>query len=146
MDDNLKNSYFRWIYKIFCGEKAASGVSYIRLFKLLFNIDFVVLMESDDNRYDDGLQLRNRFIDLESSYRIDFMSNTPCSILEMMAALAIRCEETIMDDPRYGDRTSQWFWSMMASIGIGYMNDDLFNEEVAMEALTVLNNRAYSPD
>lgn len=50
-------------------------------------------------------------------------------MLEMMIALAIRCEETIMDDPRYGNRTKQWFWNMMKSLGLSYMNDDCFDRD-----------------
>ena len=41
----------------------------------------------------------------------------------MMIALAIRCEEHIMDDPDAGDRTGQWFWSMLVSLGLGSMDE-----------------------
>ena len=39
-----------------------------------------------------------------------YLDNKTCSVLEMMIALAIRCEEHIMDDPDVGNRTGQWFW------------------------------------
>jgi hypothetical protein len=45
-------------------------------------------------------------------------------MLEMMVALAVRCEETIMDEPAIGDRTKQWFWRMINSLGLS----DMFNE------------------
>ena len=39
-----------------------------------------------------------------------------CSVLEMMVALAICCEETYMDNPNIGNRTGQWFWNMVKNI------------------------------
>lgn len=39
--------------------------------------------------------------------------------LEMIIALAIRLEEHIMDDPDIGNRTGQWFWDMIVSLGLG---------------------------
>ena len=43
----------------------------------------------------------------------------PCSVLEMMIALSMRCEEQIMDDPDIGNRTGQWFWDMIDNLGLG---------------------------
>jgi hypothetical protein len=64
----------------------------------------------------------------------------------MMIALAIRCEEAIMDDTRYGDRTGQWFWNMMSNLGIGRMTDDIYNEEVLYEYVWRFMERRYDRD
>ncbi|MFQ7396490.1 MAG: hypothetical protein ACLRNW_01500 [Neglectibacter sp.] len=32
-----------------------------------------------------------------------------------------------MDDPDAGDRTGQWFWSMLVSLGLGSMDDRKFD-------------------
>ena len=59
-----------------------------------------------------GVGLRYRYsIYLKRDDVIDIL-NEPCSVLEMILALAIRCEDTIMANVRYGDRTTQWFWSI----------------------------------
>ena len=63
-----------------------------------------------------------------------------------MIALAIRIEETMMDDPRYGDRTNQWFWLMMSNLGLKYMTDDVFDEVKANDIIYTFLERQYSPD
>ena len=67
-------------------------------------------------------------------------------MLEMMIALAIRCEETIMDDPRYGNRTKQWFWNMTKSLGLNYMNDYFFDRDKFHEIMDKFSKRDYKPD
>ena len=51
-----------------------------------------------------------------------------------------------MDDPRIGDRTSQWFWGMIVNLGIGAMNDDRFDEKYVDEVIERFLNREYEPD
>ena len=64
----------------------------------------------------------------------------------MMVALAVRCEETIMDDTRYGDRTGQWFWEMMTNLGIGNMFDERFDAEFVEEKVSIFLDREYAPN
>jgi hypothetical protein len=70
----------------------------------------------------------------------------PCSVLEMMIALAIRCEETIMDDPDIGDRTRQWFWGMIINLGLGGMTDANFDPDFVDDSVLRFLNRDYEPD
>ena len=70
----------------------------------------------------------------------------PCSVLEMMIALAIRCEENIMDDPNIGDRTSQWFWGMVVNLGLGSMVDCRFDKQFVDETIRIFLNRKYAPN
>ena len=75
-----------------------------------------------------------------------FMDDDPCSVLEMMIALAIRCEENIMDNPEVGDRTGQWFWGMIANLGLGAMYNSRFDREYVDETIARFLNRDYDPD
>ena len=70
----------------------------------------------------------------------------PCSVLEMILALAIKCEETIMDNPKYGDRTLQWFWSMLKNLGLAYMTDERFDKKIANDILYNFMERRYEPN
>ena len=72
--------------------------------------------------------------------------NADTSILEMMLALAIRCEETIMTDDRYGDRTGEWFWNMIVSLGLGTMNDSRYDRKYINIIIEKFNNRDYKPN
>ena len=128
LDKNaVENKYFNWLVDIV---KVGNKVSYRKLLAHLHSTDFVYKY-ADSSRASDGEDLRYRFYnEIPGVTKADLLYlNSPCSMLEMMIALAIRCEETIMDDPRYGNRTKQWFWNMMKSLGLNYMNDDCFDRD-----------------
>lgn len=123
----VREKYFEWLYNYVCKGRSHDKVSYIKVFTYLHEVEFIYNIPNDVNRAEDGIALRYRFAIEEGNEDIISFLDSPCSVLEMMVALAIRCEETIMDDTRYGDRTGQWFWSMMASLGISNMVDDVFD-------------------
>jgi len=62
----------------------------------------------------------------------------------MMAALAFRCEEQIMSDAEYGDRTGEWFWAMIESLGLTGMDDEHFNKQFADDVVDRFLDRNYS--
>lgn len=105
----------------------------------LYDTEFKHIIKMDKNRADDGLALRYR-------YTSKTCLEEPCSVLEMMIALAIRCEETIMDDPKFGNRIGQWFWGMVVNLGLGSMTDNNFDKDFVDDAITRFINREYEPN
>lgn len=142
--DEILNEYFEWLYNLVCGDRYSNAISYKKLLAYLHHTKFTYLLSKDKNRAADGVDLRYRFSKERYHGHIPSCLDGPCSILEMMVALAIRCEETIMDDPKIGDRTSQWFWGMVTNMGLGYMSDNRFDEHVAKEIIDRFLNRDYS--
>ena len=69
----------------------------------------------------------------------------PCSVFEMMVALAQRCE-SVMDDPKIGDRTGQWFWGMIASLGLNGMSDNHYDEKYVNDVVNRFLDREYEPN
>lgn len=112
----------------------------------LHDTEFVWSVPHDENRAADGISLRYRYCLIHDCEDLEYCLDGPCSVLEMMLAMAIRCEETITDDPEKGDRTAQWFWSMIASLGLGSMSDSNFNEWLVNDVITRFLNREYDPD
>lgn len=98
----------------------------------------------DENRALDGMNLRTRFIDIYPENELNF--DRECSILEMMIALSIRCEDYIMTDDRYGNRTGEWFWNMILSLGLTGMTDTNFNKGFVEEVLFRFITRDYDAD
>ena len=93
-----------------------------------------------------GVGLRYRYsIYVKRDDVIDILNET-CSVLEMILALAIRCEDTIMANVRYGDRTTQWFWSMIKNLGLSYMTDERFNKDEAIRIIYKFMERQYEPN
>lgn len=128
--DGLSKRYFEWMYRLVCDNRYAKGSGYKSLLTYLYNTPFTYTIGMDGNRAADGIDLRYRFASecgYEDSMIATYLDDRPCSILEMMVALAIRCEEHIMEDSDVGDRTGQWFWNMIVSLGLGGMIDVRFN-------------------
>ena len=147
--NEIDNNYFEWICSLVSKQRLGKGISYNKLLRYLYDTEFIFIIKMDENRAEDGIGLRRRFdIDhgFESGYLSSYLGNKPCSILEMMVALALRCEETIMLNGEYGDRTGQWFWGMIASLGLGSMTDDNYDEDYVEYSVNIFLNRRYRPD
>ena len=145
MNENvLRNEYFNWMCRLVSDERRSG---YHRLLKFLDSVIFQYTIPMDGNRADDGIDLRYRF-GYENGYSNAevalYLDVTPCSVLEMMVAMAFRCEEHIMSDPDIGDRTSIWFWDMVNSLGLGDMVNDNFDIDRADYIIDCFLNRKYS--
>ncbi|MCC8151376.1 MAG: hypothetical protein LIO96_07975 [Lachnospiraceae bacterium] len=146
-----KKKYFKWLCDFIIDREHFEESSYHALLEFLYDTDFYYLIatDMDENRAMDGVELRYRF-GYENSYNADeinvCLDDHPCSVLEMMIALADRCETHITHDPDIGDRTAFWFWNMILSLGLDYMNDENFDEDVANYILTRFLDREYDRD
>lgn len=122
--------------------------SYKKLLLYLDSRKFTYTMPMDANRYEDGLELRHRFR-YEKHISIRDMADLDdyaCSVLEMMLALCIRCEEQIMNVPELGNRTSVWFMEMLQSMELDEMDDEHFDEEAAEYVVDCMLDRVYDYD
>lgn len=147
IEDRIKSDYFEWLYELVCdGYDPESHFSYRRLLTTLHDTEFKFFVPYDENRAADGIALRYHYCVRHDCEELEWCLSGPCSILEMMLALAIRCEETIMDDPMIGNRASQWFWSMVTNMGLGAMYDGNFDERLVDDILDRFLSREYEPD
>lgn len=145
--EHVRKLYFAWLCKIVSGEDDFNSyVSYKKLFMHLHEIEFVYLIQKDGNRAEDGKDLRRRFGFANQLVGAERILQGPCSVLEMMVALAVRCEESIMDDPSFGDRTGQWFWGMIVSLGLGAMDDSRYNKKHVDDVIIRFLDREYQPN
>ena len=146
-NDSVNRAYFNWICDTVCNDRYIEGFSYRKLLSCLHDIEFTYLFPKDGNRADDGIKLRYRFAYTHAGIEdAERYIRGRCSVLEMMVALAIRCEEDYMDDPTVGDRTAQWFWCMVNTLGLGDMYDRLFDEDYVLDVVHRFLRRDYQPD
>ena len=142
--------YFEWMIDMVSKDRFDDLHTYGKLLTYLHDVEFTYIIPKDVNRAIDGVDLRYRYA-IHSRYSeyyedvVEYLDG-PCSVLEMMIALAIRCEEQIMHDPLIGDRTGQWFWRMIVSLGLGPMTDEHFNLEEAEDIIWRFLNREYESD
>ena len=144
--DRINDKYFEWLCELIDSQRFSKHVAYDKLLVHLHNIEFTWRMSMDANRADDGIQLRRRFSLYNGDVTLSDYIAGPCSVLEMMVALAIRCEESIMDDTQMGDRAGQWFWGMVHSLGLSPMIDPKFDRQFVDDVITRFLNREYEPD
>jgi hypothetical protein len=147
--DDIINSYFEWLFNMVCGARFGE-ISFRKLLAHMHNTEFRYLIPNDENRAREGMNLRHRFAltqmpNVPEDAILDILEG-PCSVFEMIVALAIYCEEHVMDNPRYGDRTSQWFWNMVVNLGLGDQTDDRFDRLYVTNTLDRFMDRKYSPN
>lgn len=143
----VSKKYFEWLYDIVSAGRFSDENSYRKLLGYLHSVEFTCRIKNDNDRASDGVRLRRRFASTQGDY--DYVMESldgPCSVLEMMIALSIKCEESIMSDPEYGDRTGQWFWRMIVNLGLGSMLDKIFDEPYVKNVISDFLKREYEPD
>lgn len=132
------SEYYSWLL-----DKVSVTVNerqtYSFLFSELFKRDFVWTVERDENRASDGEDLRKEYEE-ETGLITDNYSN--CSMLEMLVALSIRCEDDIMGYPDE-DNTYQWFWQMLRNLGLDAFTNQRWNPMQVDRILNRLIFRRY---
>lgn len=145
VDNEIKCLYFDWLcHFINTGIGSKDTSHYSNLLLYLYDRSFVYTIDMDANRAGDGLNLRYRFA---TEYELDnadlYFENEDCSILEMMIALAIRMEDSIMEDPDIGNRTAKWFWGMINSLGLIRSDDYSFDYTYVKVVINRFLHRTY---
>lgn len=141
---NIEEMYFNWLCKIITLPKP-----YKELLSYLHKTEFTFILPMDENRCADGVDLRYRFGDehnIEGPVIASCLDDRPCSILEMMVALCLRCEENIMEDPNLGPNPGRWFWMMIRNLGLIQMYDGNFDLEYVNGTVWRFLNREYDSD
>ena len=146
--NDVNRDYFQWMCDLISDSKPSKG-SYGKLFKFLNETEFIYTIPMDGNRYDDGINLRYRFgydHDIEYPVIASCLDNRPCSVFEMMVALAFRCDEQITFNPANGLRAGRWFWMMIKNLGLEGMTDSRFDIEHVNSVIWRFLDREYTRD
>ena len=127
--------YMKWIIETFDGE------THTCLFRQLMNIEFTWKIQLDANL----LPCVRRFREsMKGKY--DGPTERP-SVLEIIATLAVECEDKIMRNDDFGDRTTEWFWKMLYNLGVNVYDDIHYTDRIAEEIedrVEMFLNRTYN--
>ena len=143
MEERLKQLYFKWM----CKKIGGQNESYQKLLHYLNDTEFTYIVKMDRNRYEDGKEMRYRFgyeCRIPDEAIDDYIYDLPCSVLEMMLALALRLEDHIMTNSEYGNRTKIWFWDMIFSLGLAKMTDPFFDAAKVKKSVDRFLAREYA--
>lgn len=120
MNKPLDELYFQWLYSQ-VGDPSIKNPArtYWRMLRLLFIKEFVWLIPNDDNRIEDGRDLRYEFVDQQGLTNVDpGWMKLGCSMLELLIGLSRRLS---FEDER---EPSVWFWEMIRNLGLEVYSDD----------------------
>lgn len=138
----LEETYFKWLcHKVDSHPHPTPTLTHWTLLKILHSTEFVWMLSGDDNRAEDGMDLRREFL-LESGYDEDYLFTTQgCSLLEMLIAFSRRAA-FMTDQP-----VREWFWTFIENIGLAGQNDaSRVTEEEIADILYGVVWRTYSYD
>ena len=144
---NYKTGPVEELYFIWLTEKVNNlliptpSLRYDNLLRTLHEYEFLAINKRDENRAEDGVELRIRFL-LAGEIPDDLAwRNMPCSVFEMLIALSNRAEFAT-DASAYF-----WFWHFIRNLDLYDYNDAWdYNEELVIEILNIFVWREYEPE
>jgi hypothetical protein len=146
MDAPLDEKYLTWLYaRIGSVKETRPSKTYWSIFRQLYEKEFIWLIPNDDNRVEDGRDMRLEFLDETNLYsEVDpVWMEMPCSFLELIFGLARRLAFEADRTQRY------WFWDLMQNLQLDRFTDREYNDDVAKtvdEAVDDVIWRTYSPN
>lgn len=139
----LDELYLTWLYgKVASVEEQDMSQTYWRLARLCYKKEFVWTVPHDDNRAEDGKDLRSEFYGDKRLEGVDeAWMNMGCSMLEMFVSLARAADFEYEKNPRV------WFWEMMNNCRLSqFADNESFSDEQVDAILEKLIWRTYQPD
>lgn len=141
----LDEQYLTWLYEQVClNPDKALRRKHWSLMRQIYIKEFIWLIPNDDNRVDDGRDLRHEFL---YDYEIDdvdpYWLNLGCSMLEMLVALSRRMAFETDGEPHI------WFWHMIEVLNLEQYNDKKYDdnaEEIINETIDSVIWRTYGAD
>lgn len=134
----VDTEYYNWLLRQI---NYNPGESYDILLEELFESEFHWLIPNDDNRAEDGIQLRFIFMD-EEDWSTEPIAEKPCTVLEMLIGLARKIESEVMWNGET-NRTSQWFWMMINNLKLNQFSDQKFDLNQFLFILNQFLTRNY---
>lgn len=115
----LDEEYFAWLYShIGSWENKNLNKTYVKLCKLLHSREFVWVIERDQNRAEDGKQLRRDFIsETNFPFSKSWMNEKPCTFFELLVSLSTKME---FDG---GRSQPEWFVEILKNLELEEFTD-----------------------
>lgn len=116
----MRDKYFDFLCDIVDGEKSCE---YTTLLGELHRMEYYPLIPNDDNRGEDGKQLRFDFMEEKGAHALSQSElDKPCSVLEMLVGLSYRLEFESAGSA-WEKGPDEWFWILLDNLGIGWCDN-----------------------
>lgn len=115
--ETFKKGYFNWL----CSNIDVEGIYDEFVADILFRTPFECVLEYDEHRISDGLDLRDQYTEVSGEILESTDISWPCSVLEIMVSLAMSmdyvCDDDVLDCE---DRIGYFYHEMLNNLGIGH--------------------------
>lgn len=113
MSEPLDEVYLRWLYEQVASVRLKNpSRTYWCLLRQLFTKEFVWIVPNDDNRVEDGKDLRYEFMELPDVEVSNDWMDIGCSVLEMLIGLSRRLAFEAEGKP------AEWFWTLCENLDV----------------------------
>lgn len=139
----LDELYFLWLYRqVAVEDQRDLSRSYLKLLRKLFTKEFIWIVPNDDNRREDGRDLRSEFLEEEHISDVDLnWLHLGCSMLELLIGLARRLSFQAEGEP------NSWFWTLIENVELERFNDNVrLPHDRIDQILERIIWRTYQPD
>ena len=143
MDEPIEEAYFNWLYsKVARVDNPTPSLTFLTLMRDLHSTEFVFLISGDDNRAEDGLDLRREFLRESFTAQAPNWMDIPCSVLEMFIAFSRKAH---FEADAYSSR--EWFWIFLGNLSLDDLNDASDHvSEIVSEVIDQFVWRTYRHD
>jgi hypothetical protein len=118
MGEPIESTYFNWLCaKVMKTENSTPSLTYWTLLRKLHGTEFIWLIPGDENRADDGLDLRHEFLSESRLTSGQAWLRQGCSVLEMLIAFSRKAVFQAERSIEY------WFWLFIENLGLSEFND-----------------------
>lgn len=141
--NEIKQNYWIWLRGLVGANDPESKRSqYFMLLFKLHEMDFYWTIPLDENRAKDGVDLRDAYFEATGKDVRDILG--PCTLLEMMVALARRYDGQVGDIN--SSNVPDIFWGMLKRLKLDKMDDEHFDEIKVADILMNFMDREYDFD
>jgi len=143
-NEPLDARYLDWLYSQLAPARNRNPAhSYWKLASVIFRIEFLWSVPNDDNRIEDGIDLREEFLSEAGEQGDEQFYMIGCSVLEMLVALCRRAQFESTHDVYW------WFRRILDNLNLGEFVDNQFDEDVEIivrDVFHVMIARSYRFD
>jgi hypothetical protein len=113
-DCNTQALYYRWLLSLI-----DVRLGYDDVLKSMHSVEFHEKIPNDDNRAQDGLELRSEF----TVQKGHTLVHSPCTFLEMCIGLSRRLYLNAMSTPAVTNPIGYWFWTLIDNMELTYEDE-----------------------
>ena len=125
MSRRTGDPYFDWLCMKIGVDSRKPNRNYGNMVAMLHGINYKPIMDRDENRAVDGLQLRVDFMNAHGPYGSS-TNRGPCTMLEFLVSLAGKMN-FMMGEEDNPHHTEWYFWRLMRNLGLRKFTDDYWD-------------------